>query len=228
MVRNLFSGAIAGSPYTIRKIALLIVPQLDQLVGLAMLVAASVVFLYYTIWTLLMVRIVFFSSASNHEANDMDLAICRLGSCPTESIPSASLGNQDSRYSHTVGFCCGGIVFKCGYDSKQQEAGCEGQSRHEEEGLGGWDTGAFENSIEEKEENKIYMVARNHPRCTTCGRSGALGQLWGDLVEIGKGLCIHNYAKYNIPLSGSRQFCKGMLTFSPLPCGHFFPHLYMC
>ncbi len=31
-------------------------PQLDKLVGLAMLVAASVVFLYYTIWTLLMVR----------------------------------------------------------------------------------------------------------------------------------------------------------------------------
>jgi hypothetical protein len=30
--------------------------QLDKLVGLAMLVAASVVFLYYTIWTLLMVR----------------------------------------------------------------------------------------------------------------------------------------------------------------------------
>jgi hypothetical protein len=28
--------------------------QLDKLVGLAMLVAASVVFLYYTIWTLLM------------------------------------------------------------------------------------------------------------------------------------------------------------------------------
>jgi dolichyl-phosphate mannosyltransferase polypeptide 2 regulatory subunit len=28
---------------------------LDKLVGLAMLVAATVVFLYYTIWTLLMV-----------------------------------------------------------------------------------------------------------------------------------------------------------------------------
>jgi hypothetical protein len=31
--------------------------QIDKLVGLAMLVAASVVFLYYTIWTLLMVRL---------------------------------------------------------------------------------------------------------------------------------------------------------------------------
>ncbi|KAK4234698.1 dolichol phosphate-mannose biosynthesis regulatory protein [Achaetomium macrosporum] len=30
--------------------------MLDKLVGLAMLVAASVVFLYYTIWTLLMAR----------------------------------------------------------------------------------------------------------------------------------------------------------------------------
>ena len=30
--------------------------QLDKLVGLAMLVASSVVFLYYTVWTLLMVN----------------------------------------------------------------------------------------------------------------------------------------------------------------------------
>lgn len=30
--------------------------QFDKLVGLAMLVAATVVFLYYTVWTLLMVR----------------------------------------------------------------------------------------------------------------------------------------------------------------------------
>jgi hypothetical protein len=29
--------------------------QLDKLIGLAMLVAASVVFLYYSMWTLLMV-----------------------------------------------------------------------------------------------------------------------------------------------------------------------------
>ena len=30
--------------------------QLDRLVGLSMLIAASAVFLYYTIWTLFMVR----------------------------------------------------------------------------------------------------------------------------------------------------------------------------
>lgn len=30
--------------------------QLDRLVGLAMLIAASAVFAYYTIWTLVMVR----------------------------------------------------------------------------------------------------------------------------------------------------------------------------
>ena len=33
-------------------------PQLDKLVGLAMLVAATFVFLYYTIWTLLMVSLI--------------------------------------------------------------------------------------------------------------------------------------------------------------------------
>lgn len=32
-------------------------PQIDKLIGLAMLVAASFVFLYYSIWTLLMVRV---------------------------------------------------------------------------------------------------------------------------------------------------------------------------
>ena len=30
--------------------------QLDRLVGLAMLIVASIVFLYYTFWTLLLVR----------------------------------------------------------------------------------------------------------------------------------------------------------------------------
>ncbi|KAM3068786.1 Dolichol phosphate-mannose biosynthesis regulatory protein [Clarireedia jacksonii] len=111
--------------------------MLDQLVGLAMLVAASVVFLYYTIWTLLMVRTGLTSSASNHEANILDLAICRLGSCPTEPVPSTSLGNQNSRYPHTIGLCCCGIVFERGNDSKQQEAGCEGQSCYEEKGVEG-------------------------------------------------------------------------------------------
>ncbi|MCJ1402482.1 hypothetical protein MMC11_005702 [Xylographa trunciseda] len=39
--------------------------MLDQLVGLAMLIAATTVFLYYTTWTLLMVRFVFsFSQVS--------------------------------------------------------------------------------------------------------------------------------------------------------------------
>ena len=32
--------------------------QLDKLVGLAMLLAASFVFIYYSIWTLLMVRFI--------------------------------------------------------------------------------------------------------------------------------------------------------------------------
>ena len=36
----------------------LIEPQLDRLVGLSMLIAATSVFVYYTIWTLFMVRVV--------------------------------------------------------------------------------------------------------------------------------------------------------------------------
>jgi len=44
----------ALQPYVVQE-ALSDNSQLDKLVGLAMLVAASVVFLYYSIWTLLMV-----------------------------------------------------------------------------------------------------------------------------------------------------------------------------
>lgn len=41
---------------SILKSHLLTHHQLDKLVGLAMLVAATVIFAYYTIWTLLMVN----------------------------------------------------------------------------------------------------------------------------------------------------------------------------
>jgi hypothetical protein len=204
--------------------------QLDQLVGLAMLVAASVVFLYYTIWTLLMVRIRLLPSASEHEANDSNLAICRLGSCPTEPIPSASLGNQNSRYSHTIGFCCGGIVFKCGYDSKQQEAGREGQSCYEEEGIRGWHTGALENWIEEKEESKIYMVALKSSTMYNLRAIRRIRTALGDLFKIGRACVFINmpniiYRFYGVWFQAIMQ---GDANLQPSAMWSFPPHLRMC
>lgn len=49
--------------------------QLDKLVGLAMLVAASAVFLYYTVWTLLMVRLPLFVFTQVHKYTDLGPAI---------------------------------------------------------------------------------------------------------------------------------------------------------
>lgn len=47
------TSQISNIPHGFAFLTLL--TQLDKLVGLSMLIAASVVFLYYTIWTLLMV-----------------------------------------------------------------------------------------------------------------------------------------------------------------------------
>lgn len=41
--------------------------QLDKIVGLAMLVAASVIFTYYTIWTLLIVRVPSHARTRHHD-----------------------------------------------------------------------------------------------------------------------------------------------------------------
>lgn len=52
---RLYNGKLPRPPPPSPRTAADATLQLDKLVGLAMLVAASVVFLYYTVWTLLMV-----------------------------------------------------------------------------------------------------------------------------------------------------------------------------
>ncbi|KAM4060325.1 dolichol phosphate-mannose biosynthesis regulatory protein (DPM2) domain-containing protein [Hirsutella rhossiliensis] len=54
LLLRLYNGKHPWSLPSGTRAAADVIPQLDKLVGLAMLVAASVVFLYYTVWTLLM------------------------------------------------------------------------------------------------------------------------------------------------------------------------------
>lgn len=88
----------------------------DKLVGLAMLVAASVVFLYYTIWTLLMVRGHIFSTDLCWKLTTGFLALRRFGSSSPKHLPSASLGYSHPRHSYSPGIGRSGLIFECGYD----------------------------------------------------------------------------------------------------------------
>jgi hypothetical protein len=117
-----------------RRVAL----QLDKLVGLAMLVAASVVFLYYSIWTLLMVRV---ANGRNTVLRVMltlaHAALRRLGPSTAKLLPPARLGCPYTCHPRPAGLCrCGYLPEHC-HDPKQQEEGCQGQGGREEEGLGG-------------------------------------------------------------------------------------------
>jgi hypothetical protein len=72
------------------------------------------------------------------KANVPTLALRRLGSSPSKHISSPGLGHSHSRYSHSLGISCSGIIFECGYDPEQQEEGCEGKGRWKEEGMKGY------------------------------------------------------------------------------------------
>ena len=109
------------------------VSQLDKLVGFGMLVTASVVFLYYTIWTLLMVR--------RHVLCDLDrmltpyVAICRRRPSSPERIPPSSLGHSNSRHPHPPGLSCCRFIPGHGYDSEQQKESSQSEGSWEEEGI---------------------------------------------------------------------------------------------
>lgn len=77
------------------------VRQLDRLVGLAMLVTATVVFSYYTAWTLLMVL-----RRGMHMGCDMLTkfpAFRRSGTPSTKPIPASGLGDSNTSPSHPSG-----------------------------------------------------------------------------------------------------------------------------
>jgi hypothetical protein len=109
--------------------------QLDQLIGFAMLVAASVVFLYYSIWTLLMVCMP--CIPFRLYSNALFLALCRLGPSSPEHLPSSSLGYPHTCHTYSPGLSCCGILLERGHDPEQQKEGSQGKGRWKEEGVRG-------------------------------------------------------------------------------------------
>lgn len=112
-------------------------PKLDKLVGLAMLVAATVVFLYYSVWTLLMVR---YPSASPSPPPSALTAVflplpalCRLGPPPPKLLPPTRLGNPHPRHPHPRRFRRRRVVPQRRHDPQQQEEGRQGQGGGQEE-----------------------------------------------------------------------------------------------
>ena len=99
-----------------------------------MLVAASVVFLYYSIWTLLMVcRIP--SPVLLPETYAHCPALRRLGPSSPERLPSARLGYPYSRHPYPLGLSRCGIFLERCHDSKQQEESSKSEGGRKEEGL---------------------------------------------------------------------------------------------
>jgi hypothetical protein len=90
-----------------------------------MLVAASVVFLYYSIWTLLMVYTIPLPALLS-ETNAQCAALCRLGPSSPEHLPSSSLGYPHPRHPYPLGLSRCGILLERGHDSKQQEESSKG------------------------------------------------------------------------------------------------------
>ena len=109
--------------------------QLDKLVGLSMLIAASIVFLYYTIWTLLMVQLFYSSSKLPLHANKCPSALCRLRPPAPKCLPPSRLGYSHSRHSNPPGFSHRRILLECGYDPKQSKTSSQGKGRWEEESI---------------------------------------------------------------------------------------------
>ena len=93
-----------------------------------MLVAASVVFLYYTIWTLLMVIDSLPSSSGllSQLTSVHVPALCRLRPPPPKLLPPACLGHPHPRHPRPPRLRRRWFIPVCGHDSQQQEEGREG------------------------------------------------------------------------------------------------------
>lgn len=90
-----------------------------------MLVVATAVFVYYTVWTLLMVRyLARIQSAVSHT----HLAIRRRLTSITISLPSSGLGHQDPRHLDPSWRSSRGELLIASDDQEQQEEGVEGEA----------------------------------------------------------------------------------------------------
>lgn len=149
-----------------------------------MLLVASAVFLYYTIWTLFIV-----CSSSNGSRSALSLESSILYPAPTNSViairgrrpptprpfPPPRLGNPYPRDPHPCGHRRGRQFLERGHDQEREEEGCE------REGEGG-------GTREEEELSATFLVGRGRDRrhivyvlglrgCGYQSREGALRRL---------------------------------------------------
>lgn len=118
------------------------VAQLDKLVGVAMLLAASVVFLYYTFWTLFMVLYITPITLLPNSQTQLSLttafppALRRRRPPPPELLPAPRVGHPHPRHPRPARVRRGGLVPQRRHDQEQQEEGGQGQGcRGQEEGV---------------------------------------------------------------------------------------------
>jgi hypothetical protein len=99
-----------------------------------MLVAATVVFLYYTIWTLIMVSESIHCSVFCLLTTSISAFRRRWSSTP-KLLSSTSLGYSNPRHPHPLGFgCCWFVLERCN-DQKQSKEGGKGKIGWKKEGI---------------------------------------------------------------------------------------------
>lgn len=95
---------VSQSTSSVSSSSLLIIvsfPQLDRLVGLAMLIVATTVFLYYTTWTLLMVILLHFLPPKFIPfTNNLLIALRRPRPPLTLLLSPTRLGHPHPRHPH--------------------------------------------------------------------------------------------------------------------------------
>lgn len=98
---------------------------------MAMLVAATTIFLYYTLWTLLMVR--YLTCSSVDLVTDPAAAIRGRRSSSSKPLPSTRLGHSNPSHPHSSRVGSGRNILGHGDDQEQQKEGCKSPSGCSEE-----------------------------------------------------------------------------------------------
>src|SRR6266480_2140573 len=93
-----------------------------------MLIVATAVFVYYTIWTLLMVRLLIVLLGIEKRFLISHTALCRRRSSPTFPLPATRMGNPYPSHPHPHGHSRRRVIPLVCHDSKQQKEGIEGET----------------------------------------------------------------------------------------------------
>ena len=99
-----------------------------------MLIVATTVFLYYTVWTLLMVTTIYVIFGSVQLTQP---ALRRPWPPLTRLVSSSSLGDPHTCHPDTARFCYCWILLERGDDQKQSQEDSQGEDSWKEEGLSG-------------------------------------------------------------------------------------------